>query len=142
MTKKPTDLTTSDSADIDDEGGSGEIDVNETTYSRFAKEHGLDFSEMTEDEIREIIHQYSQEGKVKKGAKVYDMQGNLISHRAKQSSTKTSGRTYQVTEDNSQPMTKAEFEKAKSEKEYIESSEKKDEPTPGKPFNPTPRRPG
>ena len=143
MAKKPTDLTTTSDTDIE-EGGSGESGIYEATYSKFAKEHGLDFSEMTVDEIREIIHQYVQEGKVSKGAKVYNLKGELISHKAKQTRGNRAGvRSYQVKQEKGKPVTQAEFDAIKAEQDYKASSEKQDKPAPDAPFvPPTPKGPG
>jgi hypothetical protein len=142
MAKKPTDLTTGKNTEIEEEdGGSGEIDINESTYSKLEREHGFDFSEMSMSEIREVIHQYSQEGKLNKGAKVYNLKGELISHKAKNTQTKSGGRSYQVKESSREPMTREAFEKEKADRDYKESSEKQDKPAPGEPFNPTPKGP-
>ena len=141
MAKKPTDLTIGKNTEIEEEdGGSGEIDINESTYSKLEREHGFDFSQMSKSEIQAIIQEYSKnEGN--KGAKVYNLKGELISHKAKQTQTKSSGRSYQVKESHDEPMTREAFEKEKAERDYKESSEKQDKPAPGKPFNPTPKGP-
>ena len=142
MAKKPTDLTTGKDTEIEEGEGSGEIDITESTYAKFEREHGFDFSRMSKNEIQAIIQEYTQEGKLKKGAKVYNLKGELISHKAKKTQTKTGGRTYQVKESHDEPMTREAFEKEKADRDYKESSEKQDRPVPEKPFNPTPKGPG
>ena len=137
MAKKPTDLTTGKNTEIEEGEGSGEIDITESTYAKFEREHGFDFSRMSKNEIQAIIQEYSQEGKLNKGAKVYNLKGELISHKAKKTQS-----TYQVKESHDEPVTREAFEKEKAERDYVDSSEKQDKPAPGKPFNPAPKAPG
>ena len=135
MAKKPTDLIKGKDTDLsEDDGGSGEIDINETTYSKFAREHGLDFSDMTLEEIQEIIHQYSQHGKSKSRKKVVGLDGKPLKDQRARVTKSAEGRTYQVVEESDRPVSGQDFEKAKAEESYVDEPKKQSKPE-NEPFN-------
>lgn len=121
--------------DDDEDGGS--LPPLEDSYGAILRRLGVDTRDMSLDDIRNIIHQYAQEG-VLKGAKVIDIK----TKKAKQTySNGKKERFYQVKADDGVPVSEAELDNLRKDQEYKARTEKRNEEEPKPPFNPTPKAP-
>ena len=133
LSKKGSGVKTDDS-----EGGSGgEVGtVQGESYATILTSLGVDVKGLNVEEIQELIHQYEQEG-ILKGADVIDIKTGKR-RRTFKKSNKNKGRTYQVKQDDSIPMTPEQVR----EKEYKESSQKQKTSKPDvTPMGPKPKGP-
>ena len=143
MVDKRKDLTEVNNGDVDggDNGGGDGTPVEES-YVTILQKLGVDTNEMSIDDIQNMIHQYTQEG-VLKGAKVIDMKTGKSVQTYKKGEDKTKGRAITVKNEDGRPLTQAEFEKEKKERDYKAKTDEQNQPSPEKPFSPpTPRAPG
>ena len=140
MVRKRKDLVEVDDGEID--GGDGSGQPVEETYATILEKLGVDTNEMSIDDIKTMIHQYSQEGKLK-GAKVISMETGKSVQTYKSKQDKTKGQAITVSRQADRPLTKAEFEEEKKERDYKAKTDKQNKPAPDKPFSPpTPKAPG
>lgn len=132
MSKKPTDLI----ADDEDSGDSGV--ESQQSYASILKRLGVNIKGMSLDEVKNMIHQYTQEGLLK-GAKIID----LKTGKARQTHKKESkDRVYTVKASEDKPMTEGELAK-KKDSEYNKRSEQENAKKPSGPIFPTkPSGPG
>ena len=124
-------------SDIEEDGGSSSEIVE--TYSVVLEKLGVSTKEMSVEDIKSLIHEYQQEGKLK-GAKIIDFKTGKTKQTHKDNKPK--GRTIKYKDTSSKPMTEAEFKAKKAEKEYKGESGNKDKHTVDVPFNPKPKGPG
>ena len=140
MVDKRNDLINIDDGDID--GGDGTGKPIEESYATILQKLGVDTNEMTVEDIQNMIHQYSQEGKLK-GAKVISMETGKSVQTYKKKQDNKKGKAITVKKEDGRPLTKAEFEQEKKERDYKAKTDEQNKPAPEKPFSPpTPRAPG
>lgn len=119
----------------DDSGGS----QVEESYGVILEKLGVSTKDMSVEEIRNLIHEYEQEGLVK-GAKIIDFTTGK-SKKTYRKPTQSQGRAISVKEDATRPVTEAELAAIKKEEKYKQRSDKTETPAPKNPFNPKPSGP-
>jgi len=122
--------------DVSEGGSDGDI-IKGETYASILKQLGVNIKNLSLNDLKEMIHQYSQEGFEK---------GNLIDFKTgkrvkSDSKKKSEGRVYQVKANESEPMTPAEMARKTQDDEYKKGSDKQNTPTVDQPFNPKPKAP-
>ena len=134
MSKDKKEITQID----DEDSGEGGLPPLEESYASILRRLGVDVSDMSLADVRNMIHDYAQEGRIK-GAKVIDIKtGKSRQTYAKNSE---SDREYSVKSADDTPVSEAELLRAKTEREYSERSEKRKDQTPQPPFDPKPPKP-
>lgn len=131
--KGPTDITIIEE-DEDEGGGQSQY---EESYASILKSLGIDTKGLSVEDIRKVIHEYSQEG-LMKGGDVID----FTTGKKRKAYKKTdNSRVYQVKSRNSEPLTGKEMDNERAHDDYNDSSEKQNRPAPSHPFSPKPKAP-
>lgn len=134
MVSKKSDIKIVSDDEVDGSGGN----IVEESYATILQKLGVDTAEMTIEDIENMVHQYTQEGRLK-GAKVISLETGKSVQTFKQKKDAT--RTITVKEKSEKPVTPQEFERLKEEERYKKRSDKQDKPAPTTPFiPPTPKR--
>lgn len=120
----------------EDESGGSQV---EESYGVILEKLGVSTKDMSVEEIRNLIHEYEQEGLVK-GAKIIDFKTGK-SKKTYRKPKQSQGRAISVKGQSNEPVTEAELAELKKEAEYKKRSDERDTPVPRKPFNPKPSGP-
>lgn len=131
--KKRDDLITTD-----DDSGEGTQGHVEQTYAQILRRLGIDTSNMTVEDVQNMIHDYTQEGRIH--GNVVDVNFKTGEAKRRRKASEKEENYYHVIQDQDEPVASSEMAERK-DPEYNKRSEKENKNSPNPPFNPKPKAP-